>query len=169
MINPVVLENLEKSEDKATEKALKRFEKKIKAQLPKDYREFLLQTNGGYTEKVLSYPFTLNGKPSASNIDSFYGLSEEEGEGSLIENFDTFRDKDEPRMLDYMIPIGEDEGGNQIVLLLNKKEYGHVYFWDHESEIDFENMEEGESDRDNCHPIAKSFTEFLNLLKVDDE
>lgn len=161
-MNEVVSKNLEQDGYKPSEKVIKKFEKKIKESLPKDYRDFLSQTNGGELTNTLVYPFTENGRATHEGITVFYGLSED-GDGSLDENFEIFRDKKEPRMLNYMIPIGEDEGGNQIVILLNKKEFGHVYFWDHE--FDLSSLEKGDDERENCHLIAKSFTEFLNLLR----
>jgi len=62
-----------------------------------------------------------------------------------------------------ILPIAEDEGGNQICLSLRPESCGWIYYWDHELEA-----EEGEpATFDNMSKINSSFRGFVQSLKPD--
>ena len=59
-----------------------------------------------------------------------------------------------------ILPIADDPGGNVICLSLDKKDYGTVYFANHE----YEDIETGYL---FMSKIASNFTEFLNHMYID--
>jgi hypothetical protein len=60
---------------------------------------------------------------------------------------------------DGVVPIGCDPFGNLLLLDIMARDFGYVYFWDHEKE----NMKE--PTWDNISIVAKSFTAFDQALK----
>ncbi len=60
-------------------------------------------------------------------------------------------------LLPGFIPIGEDPGGNRLLLATIGKEAGKVFFWDR---VGFWVREDG----CNLFPVAESFTAFLVSL-----
>jgi hypothetical protein len=69
---------------------------------------------------------------------------------------------EEKRLPSHIIPIAHDPFGNAICLSCGEKDYGYVYFWDHENEVDY--TQSTDDDYNNLYFIAKSFTEFLDGL-----
>lgn len=51
-----------------------------------------------------------------------------------------------------LLPIGEGEGGDFIVINLSKDKYGKIYYWDH--------------DTDNLYLISNNMEDFLNKLHI---
>lgn len=74
------------------------------------------------------------------------------------------------RISRYMLPIADDMFGNLFLLSVRKKDFGSVYFWDHEFEYD-EDYDEGtvETYEDNLTKVAVTFTDFvLNIRRNED-
>jgi cell wall assembly regulator SMI1 len=142
------------------ESTLARFEKHLGNQLPHDYREFLLKSNGGQPTDDLSFAFTEDGKPSGSVVSEFYSLAEESERITLQKGIDTFVKRN--RMPAWFLPVADDAFGNQICLSLAKENFGSVFFWDHEREPD---VSDECGSMLNVSLIARSFSEFLNLLE----
>jgi hypothetical protein len=151
------------------EKMLAKFEKNLPQALPKDYREFLKQWNGGSMDEQ-NNAFYVQGIPGFTKtragdegwVASFDSLNPDENEDDedLLSQYLFFRG--EGVFPDYCLPIGSDYGGNLLLLSLGEKDYGHIYLWDHEEGWD----EAGslEPDYSHCYFVAKSFTELIDSL-----
>jgi hypothetical protein len=127
---------------------LKQFELKYGISLPADYRAFLIENNGGdpfgYIEPIMQ-----------TDIQWIYGLHRGEYWASLYYIAEELLEGQIPNKL---LPIANDSGGNFFVLSMREEDYSKLYFWDHEEEL--------EEDRSKwfkiLHPVANSFTEFIN-------
>ncbi len=100
---------------------------------PIEYKNFLLNYNGG-TPNLSLFKIIGNEENYENVLNKFYGI----GVGSLsLEN-----------ILDYLddlveigfLPIANDPGGNQICIGISEENYGKIYFWEHEMEIELENL-----------------------------
>lgn len=122
-------------------------EKEINVKFPKEYITFMLSQNGGYPKKS---KFSLPDKSNSTVISHFYSI------GDMKSNL-----KKVNWMLEGVIPldyisIGNDPGGNEILLRVKGENIGEIYFWDHDV-----NPEE----EDPMHFLAKSLNDFLKMLE----
>lgn len=141
----------EETKINTSESAIASLEKRLDIVLPSEYKEHILKYNGGYPNKEC---FDTQGG-GRSKIHYFYAIYD--GEYSNFEkSFNIFK-IEETRMLSHVFPIAYDDGGNQICISIGDKDYGKIYFWDHEEESD-------EPDYENMYLIANSFNEFLEGL-----
>lgn len=148
---------------KLNEKKLQMFENELKVKLPVDYKEFMLAHNGGMPEDDLMFNYhnSVNDKESRSLIQMFYIIYEEENyEIYNLKNICFTLWNDKALTKDYLA-IAEDPAGNYVCISLNSKTYGNIYFCNHE----YEDAETGNLLMDK---IASSFSEFLNLLYLDE-
>ena len=119
---------------------------------PQQYKDFLLQFNGG---RILPRNFTFgDGNYDGSRIDRF--LAVYEGAYDNFENYLRIYKVDAQRLPDNLIPIAHDDGGNLICISASGEDVGALYFWDHEYESD--------EDEENLFLIAPTFNEFLTSL-----
>jgi hypothetical protein len=133
---------------------LARFEAKIGQTLPGDYRQFLLESNGGRPE---GNTFDVPEDDNRSEVTLFFGLRRSEKSGDLRYERSLMRD----RVPEDMLPIGSDCCGNLLCLSLRLDTRGQVFFWDHELEGD-----EGEPPTfSNLFKVGDSFKEFFDSLK----
>lgn len=138
------------TEEKPDDSQLDELEKKLGNTLPRFYREFLKNTNGGKA-KADKFSFTANdGTHDDDCVQYFYALHSGEI-GNLEETIDTFKD----RIPGDTLPIACDPFGNQILLHMGNQPDGPVYFWDHELELQ----------GDPVSPIAPSLESFIAGLK----
>lgn len=149
------------TKDRTSLEAIKEFEKKINVKLPDDYKQHLLKNNGGRCEPS-HFDFIENGKPSGSGIEWFFALGDHKY-NNLRRTCEIYKIEDK-RMPDKMVPIADDGLGNSVCISCSEKDYGYVYFWDHENEVDY--LVADDNDYSNLYLIAKSFTEFINGLKT---
>jgi hypothetical protein len=145
---------------------VKRFEKEFGYRLPRDYFSFLVNQNGGKLIPSHSYYMEFKNRKVEGGIRFLYGIDAED-----YADFETVikaYHKHERRMPEFLLPIGTDNGGNQISIILDKSRFGEVVLWDHESEVEYDEDEDSwEKDPlSNCYPISRSFTDFLNDLFV---
>lgn len=106
---------------------LEDFESALGDSLPVDYKNFLLQTNGGIP--VLREFLVPQWGSSAVHV--FFGFQRLKAD-DLNWNLDQFDD-----LVDSgVIPIGTDPSGNRICLGFSKEANGKIYFWDHEGSSD---------------------------------
>jgi hypothetical protein len=125
--------------------------------LPKDYREFLLKTNGGQPEKPL---FSFYEQDHGSCIDHFFGIKKSFNDNILLKQKNAGI-----RFPDNFLPIAREICGNLILLSVKNADRGKIYFWDHEMEAD-----EGEiPDYSNLTLIANSFEEFIASLRDEED
>jgi cell wall assembly regulator SMI1 len=152
----VTFSNTEKS---ITSIDIDEIETYIGLKFPEEYRKHLLKFNGGQCTPNV-FHFLEKGKPSSSCIDWFLAIYE--GENDNLKDYIDILKKDEKRMPTHIVPIAHDPGGNQICLSCGIQDYGYVYFWDHENEVDY--TISGDDNYSNLYLIAKNFNEFLEGL-----
>lgn len=137
---------------KLTSNEIKQFEEKVKITLPAQYTSFLLEWNGG---KARPNTFYISEAQGESVVSDFFPI------GNMDENLEQIMSIYENRLPMGFIPIGEDPGGNLILLGTLEPYCGYVYFWDHEQEP------EEPDDMRNMHLLAVSFYAFLDKLYAD--
>ncbi|MBC1359129.1 SMI1/KNR4 family protein [Listeria booriae] len=115
--------------------------------LPKAYRLFLLENNGGETEPST---FFISENEGISVLNSFFGL------GDIYENLQDFVEIYDERLPDGFIPIGNDPAGNVICVSINESSSDNIYFWDHEQEI------ENPNEMSNVFFLANDIEAFIN-------
>ncbi|WP_249595689.1 SMI1/KNR4 family protein [Peribacillus frigoritolerans] len=155
------------------ENLIKKIETMYDINIPKDYREFLLNYDETFFENEVTYklietsPWT--SKEGTQVFENFYGLSNENNLFVQIEGYLN-------RMPDWMIPIGESPGGNLICIGVKESFMGKVYFWDHENERESKIMVgiEVASDEiisywENIHLVSETFLGFLSGLELINE
>lgn len=142
--------------------SLEDFEREIKAQLPNQYRAFLLQHNGGKPQPAC---FMAPDDPLAGDdslwcereVVWFFALhhnawDDSTEEGSLAWPLqEAWRDLSSEQPESNLLPIGKDWSGNYICIGYAGEEQEHILFYDHEYEV--------------STLLAKSLDQFLAALK----
>lgn len=144
---------------------LAQFEAQISQTLPNDYRDFLINCNGGY----VGGRYWFHGKSSEEQdfevgVDHIGGFRAEP-HFSLLWNWDCYRG----RIPNTLVWINDDPFGNAICLGIAGEHRGKVYFWDHENEPgdDWDGLVESAG---NVTLIASSFTAYVaGLRKLEDD
>lgn len=140
------------------EDIIKVFENQWGFGIPRGYRKFLLEFNGGYTEKTF---FKFKNSSNGSVLHGLFGIRCDTNLNLL-----SYKCESE-RYPANAIPIGDDVFGNRILLFVKGIDREKIYFWDHEMEAD---TDQGEvADYSNLTLIADSFEEFINGLKSEEE
>jgi cell wall assembly regulator SMI1 len=144
-------------------KAIVDLEQELGVTLPDDYRNFLMQHNGGYPEPdgfryYSRYPGNYFGDSvnvERAMVDRFLALYD--GEYNNLQNY---REMYQGRVPSEMLPIANDPGGNLICLAIRGNNLGKVLYWKHEEEAD-----EGEvANYSNIYFVADSFVQFVDSL-----
>lgn len=128
---------------------------------PDQYRKHLLMHNGGQCKPNV-FTFVEKGKFSDSQVDRFLAIYDGEYD-NLKDDIEIFK-LDEKRMPSHMVPIAHDPGGNLICISCGSSDFGAVYFWDHENEVDYSVADD--RDYSNLYKIADNLTEFFDGLTV---
>ncbi|MEH7068416.1 SMI1/KNR4 family protein, partial [Priestia megaterium] len=103
---------IEKIHESLLVEDLESFERNHNITFPKDYRDFLIEYNGGY--------------PDHSILNIFYGI------GSMYDNLEKKLDIFDEILEIGFIPIADDPSGNQICIGINKEYLGQIYHWAHD-------------------------------------
>lgn len=112
-----------------------------------DFILFLLETNGGESEKD-SYDYTdIDGQGNTSDVLEFFPLFSRDGFG-VVEK--TMLMRKEKRILSHHIVIGRESSGN---LIIQDASTGKILLWDHDCE---------DCLPENCYEIGGSFNKFFN-------
>lgn len=136
------------------ELTLLNFEMKLGQKLPDDYRNFLLEYNGGDPEpNMVGIPETRK----QCSVACIFGLYNFKKDHDLAAK----RKRLANRLPEKVIPIAEADGDNFICLSLDSPDFGAVYLWDHELATD-------PPSRENLFELAPAFTDFLAVLQVFD-
>lgn len=149
-----MVKNITDSYKKLTSKEIEHFERENRVKLPKRYKEFLLQWNGGYPEPSVFY---ISKEQGVSVLNKFYSIGDIDND--LVDYIDIY----EYRLPDGFIPIADDPAGNAILLGTQDPYYEKIYFWDHEEEPQDPN------DMSNMYFLANDIDEFLDRLYEDGE
>jgi len=128
-------------------------EARLGTSLPEEYRQFLLEFNGGRPSPACFRLASRTGPYSDSVVDWF--LSVHDADESNIGTVLSWLEGRRPRAL---LPIAIDPGGNYVMLGIDGDVRGKVYFWDHDREP------QNEQDWSNIDLIADSFDAFLRGL-----
>ena len=137
------------------ESSVREFEKQLGFDLPKDYKNFLIQNDG---VKFVNYShFYVSVLEQNVLIDILYGVTGEK-RYSITRQNNIFKDE----IPEKSLLIGEDPGGTPILLICEGKNSG-VYFFDNNYFF------EDSSDEQNTYWLADTFTEFMHLLVCEKE
>ena len=135
------------------EEEILKLEDELGFTLPNDYKEFLINFNGGVPEVKYS-TFKLNELEENIGLQVLYGLDLEENL-DLREWYEEYEDD----LLDDCLIIGHGIGFGFIVLV-NSPEVSGVYFWDNSFELD------NSSEDENIYKISDTFRQFIDELKI---
>lgn len=138
------------------------FEKEIGYSLPEQHRNFLLEHNGGRPKDNYHF-YVPTWQYNSSLIQKLKGIDPNAPGLDLRQAHEITGDI----LPEGSLIIGNDPGGNSILIGLNDLNRGKIFFWDHEKGPDarLSSWEEYK----NLHFLANSFNEFFALLKVDEE
>lgn len=138
-------------------------EQRINLLFPEPYKKHLLKYNGGYCEPY-AFSFEQDGKITHSGIDWFFAIYDGKNH-NLWEDINAYK-IEEKRLPTHMLPIAHDPLGNLVCISCGADDYGCVYFWDHELEVDY--TESDDTDYSNLYLVACNFNEFLDgLVDID--
>jgi hypothetical protein len=128
------------------------FEKRIEAQLPHDYREFIKKYNGGEPKPA---GFWIKKDKDGSSVNLLYGLFENPKHYSIGGSI-----SQEWKLHDSLLPIGDDGTGNLICIVVKGETKGNIYFVDHEIYVPNET-----GSFTGITKLADTFSEFLSNLQ----
>lgn len=139
-----------------TQEQVSMLEHNIGIPLPMDYRDFLLQFNGG---RPIPSSFPIRGFDLASSgdIQRFFGITEDRAVPDIRWFIKTLGG----RIPHGLLPVAGDGSGNIVCLSLSGPHIGAVYFWHHDAE-------QSPPTYSNVYPIADSFTDFLESIYSED-
>lgn len=127
-------------------------EEKMNIKFPRDYKEFLIEYNGGNVKPNI---FKVSDSQGESAVNMFYGIDVSDQYDDLLSVFDSL----DGEIPDDFISIGDDSAGNQICLGVRNIYSEKVYIWIHDMEVD--------EDMDNMFILADSFNEFIGKLYTE--
>jgi len=107
-------------EPPASPELVARLEAQIGQALPAEYREYLIQQDGGRLDN------------NDAAVNTVFGLGDVPEWASLWEVLETYRD----RVPSWLLPVADDDTGNLYTISLRPQDFGSVWFWDHEEEAD---------------------------------
>jgi len=128
-----------------SDEEIAKFESKMGYSLPGDYRNFLLNTNGG---DAVSNSISI-GDGDSTSVRAFYGLKSVGSKGSLISRIGFYGT--EPDVPKNAIAIAFDDGGWSFMLYLSGARVGQVWLMDSERSLRF---------------IAKDFKTFVDSIEI---
>lgn len=142
---------------KATQEAVNNFERYIGFEIPADYKQFLLEYNGGTTTDQ-------NGKFYVEALDTFVSLDVLYGLDIDSEQLDLqkLHEVNKEGLHTNSMIIGNDTCAGKILLINNDEEQG-IFFWDQGWYADPSSQDE------NIYKVAESFKSFIEALKIPEE
>ena len=139
-----------------TDLEVSKIEKEIHNQLPKEYRDFFLKCRFPVEFDNMIQIRVDPSIPGAGGgwlpFGDFYSLKNDSNY-NILENVNCYSG----RIPENLLPIADSPGGNQLCIGVRGSEKGKVYYWDHDYESE-----------DDIYFLANSFTEFIDLLEIDD-
>jgi len=141
--------------------AVLQLERDLGASLPADYRQFLIDCNGGHVGGRLWFQGpTPSGEPADAGVHHVGGFREES-----YFSLTSARECYEGRIPKDLLWIMDDPFGNAICLGVSGNHRGKVYFWDHESEPDPDEWDGRVETAGNVQLLADSFAAFVGGLR----
>lgn len=140
---------------------IQRFEYRIGTALPDDYRLFLLEVNGGRTNRDYRR-FRL--RRGYASLGALYSLNASDDQDDLATAQQHYNS--DARLPDGILEIGYDDGGSCIVMPLRGRHRGEVWYLDTEDPRPTGSNPRVEwFDRRDVWKIADSFSEFMSNLR----
>jgi hypothetical protein len=138
------------------------FEAELGEKLLDDYRQFLLETNGGVVAEANEWvPLTRSSRTGPFGdgflVDLFFPVCDDNY--PELELRSEFRDYS-GRIPIHTLPIARNAFGDLILLVLRGAERGATYAWDHEAE----GLSPSVDDPHNTYKMTASFSDLLNSL-----
>ena len=129
---------------------------KFEVEIPNDYKEFLIKTNGGRNTSYTNLnQLEISDIKEVINIDVMFGVN------TNIKNADI--DQWSSEYADDLFPnsliIGDTIQHGFVVFWLSGDENEGIYYYDDTYEFD------SSSDDSNAYFLAKTFTDFQDLIK----
>lgn len=122
--------------------------------LPPVYRSYLLSENGGSSLKHAGFVVPeLNEKVM---LGALYGIGKPSSSLNLATAFDEYKDL----LPGGLLPIGEDPGGNQLLLSTEGEEAEVIFFWDR---VGLFERRMGK----NLFRVADNMNQFIQSLEID--
>ncbi|ARU54228.1 hypothetical protein OLMES_0120 [Oleiphilus messinensis] len=137
------------------------FERKLASKFPEEFREFLIQFNGGSPIKSTIRFNGANLKIKGATINYFFGF------GGSSENIEKSYSNLKYDLPDMLIPFANTPDGNYFLMSLkNDSSFGKIYYYDHEFEYD---SDEEFNEKKGIYPtclskVAESFGELLEHM-----
>jgi len=108
----------------ASEAQINQFQRATGIGLPASYRHFLLTDNGGQPREEAC--FDIPEHQEKVMLGAMYGISDDADGVNLYSAYEDQQEDVPPGF----VPIGEDPGGNLLLLATTGDNVGAVYFWD---------------------------------------
>jgi len=144
---------------KLNEIVIMKFEEQFAIKLPNDYKEFMLENNGGIPEGEWVFDFVEIGDTNSTSsvVRNFLVIYDEETNNtdSLNKSYQILRN--DGYLQPNIMPIGTDPGGDLICMSLSNESYGKIYFCNQE-------LEDPDTGYMILSQIAVSFVDFLDGL-----
>jgi hypothetical protein len=140
---------------KFNEREFNNFQKELGVHLPNDYIKFLKKNNGGIPE--LNIVELQNEEIKSFSVTDFFGVNNVKI-NDLKSQYETYKE----RIPRGNIPICRAEGGNIVCLNIDN---GFISLWDHDTEL----MNEDAISINSLLKVARSFEDFLSLMKPYDQ
>ena len=132
------------------------FERTLPAALPADYRQFLLEQNGG-TTALLWWP------PEAGGFEFDVAHLHSLGDVEMYQSLSVVRKAFSDTLPSVFLIVGSDQGGAKVCLSLQAEDHGAVWFYD--PDLEFDPSEP--ADPDLLRPVCASFTVLLETLEPE--
>ena len=141
-----------------TDAQIRAFEQSYGHPLPDDYRQFLLDVNGGQ-------PDIANCEFEHGVVNSLFGLDDTENDSSDLATRAN-RERASLPSRDLLF-IGHDDGGNSLLLALAGDHRGEVWYMltDDDARPDDANPRVLWHDRRDMRKVADSFEQFMRALR----
>lgn len=136
----------------ANKKLVDEYERSIKMELPKDYKDFLIKTNGGMFEDDVPL-FRIDKVCEEIGVEILFGLRISE-DLDLQSWFNEYQDE-----LESHTAIIGDTWGVGLILLIWQDNIKGIFLWDHCLALE-------QSTEEEClYKIADNFDAFFEMLK----
>ena len=146
----------------ASEQDIALLENAVRISLPEEFKSWLMVQNGGWPDWSNNFiPRDVIGNIETSIlVSSFFNTRE------IID----VRRNYENRLLANILPFADDGGGNLLCIGISGEQYPCIYFWDHEQEPEAFKLLglKLRGNKTNLHLVAKSFSEFLEMLETSE-
>ncbi len=141
---------------------VRRYERELGHEFPEDYRQFLVDVNGGQPSLERSV-FHL--RKDRSILNNLLSLNDPD-EGNDLATAQRLSECSRNDLPKEALTIGYDAGGSRILLILAGPHRGEVWFLDLGNPRTTGSNPRGEwFDRRDAHKLANSFAEFMSSLK----